>query len=56
MSSTRRASRLRVWQAMALIGVVIVVAFWSCQGAPPATRQEAREGPSGVCGGSCNPR
>jgi micrococcal nuclease len=37
---SRRPRRLRVWQAMALIGVMIVVAFWSRQGSPPATRQE----------------
>jgi micrococcal nuclease len=36
---TRRPRRLRVWQAMALIGVVIAVAFWSRQGLLPATRQ-----------------
>jgi micrococcal nuclease len=38
---TRRPRRLRAWQAMALIGIVIVVAFWSRQGWLPATRQEA---------------
>jgi micrococcal nuclease len=39
----RRPRRLRAWQAMALIGVVIVVAFWARQGLTPATRQEAGE-------------
>jgi endonuclease YncB( thermonuclease family) len=40
---SRRPRRLRVWQAMALIGVVIAVAFWSRQGSTPETRQEAGE-------------
>ena len=39
----RRPRRLRLWPAMALLGVVIAVAFWSRQGAPPAARQEAGE-------------
>jgi endonuclease YncB( thermonuclease family) len=38
---SRRPRRLRVWQAMALIGLVIAVAFWSRQGSTPAIRQEA---------------
>jgi micrococcal nuclease len=38
---SRRPRRLRVWQAMALIGVVIVVAFWSRQGSLPTIRQES---------------
>jgi hypothetical protein len=37
---TRRPRRLRTWQVMAVLGVVIVVAFWSRQGWTPAPRQE----------------
>jgi hypothetical protein len=40
---SHRLRRLRVWQAMALIGVVIAMAFWSRQGSTPAARQEAGE-------------
>jgi micrococcal nuclease len=40
---SRRPRRLRVWQVMALIGVVIAVAFWSRQGSTPETRQETGE-------------
>jgi micrococcal nuclease len=40
---SHRLRRLRVWQAMALIGVVIAVAFWSRQGSTPPTRQDAGE-------------
>jgi micrococcal nuclease len=36
---SRRPRRLRTWQVMALIGVVIAVAFWSRQGWTPTTRQ-----------------
>jgi micrococcal nuclease len=36
-----RPRRLHVWQAMALLGVVIAVAFWLRQGWMPATRREA---------------
>ena len=46
MTSPRPARRprcLRAWQAMALIGVVLVVAFWVRQGTLPAPRQEAGE-------------
>jgi hypothetical protein len=38
-----RPRHLRVWQVMALIGVVIAMAFWSRQGSPPVTRREAGE-------------
>jgi micrococcal nuclease len=40
---SRRPRRLRAWQVMALIGIVIVVTFWARQGWTPATRQEAGE-------------
>jgi micrococcal nuclease len=35
----RRPRRPRTWQVMAVLGVVIVVAFWSRQGWTPAPRQ-----------------
>jgi len=39
----RRPRRLRVWQAMALIGILIAVAFWVHQGSWPAIRQGTGE-------------